>query len=177
MILRVIRPATRDDVPLLPAIEIVGGELFRTVGMDAIAGDEAAPAPVLRAYVDDGRAWVALVDGEVVGYLLADVVDGCGHVDQVTVDPRHARRGIGAALLDRAAGWASARGLDALTLTTFRDVAWNGPYYERCGFRWLVDAEVTPGLAARRADEAAQGLDRWPRGCMRREISGARPVS
>ena len=56
-----------------------------------------------------------------------------------------------------------------LTLTTFAEVPWNAPYYARIGFRVLADAELSPGLRAIRAHEAALGLDRWPRVCMRRE--------
>lgn len=68
------------------------------------------------------------------------------------------------------AGWARGRGATALTLTTFVDVAWNGPYYQRCGFRYLADHEITPGLRAIRAAEAEHGLDRWPRAAMRRDL-------
>ena len=62
------------------------------------------------------------------------------------------------------------RGCAALTLTTFTEVPWNGPYYRRCGFRVLGDAELTPGLRKIRAAEAEHGLDRWPRACLRREL-------
>ena len=48
---------------------------------------------------------------------------------------------------------------------------WNGPYYERCGFRVLADDELTPGLREIRAHEIALGLDRWPRVCMRRDLT------
>jgi predicted N-acetyltransferase YhbS len=82
-----------------------------------------------------------------------------------------ARRGLGRTLLDHAADQASAAGLPALTLTTFADVPWNAPYYTRCGFRVLHDAEITPGLRAIRHRKAALGLDRWPRVCMRRDTS------
>jgi len=49
-------------------------------------------------------------------------------------------------------------------------VPWNAPYYARCGFRILGDAEVTPGLRAIRRREAEMGVDRWPRVCMRRDL-------
>jgi GNAT superfamily N-acetyltransferase len=99
-----------------------------------------------------------------VAYLVAEPVDGALHVEQVSVHPAHARSGIGRALLDEvgAAG--------PLTLTTFADVPWNAPYYARLGFRVLPESEWTPGLRAIRAREAAIGLDRWPRVCMRREV-------
>jgi hypothetical protein len=37
--------------------------------------------------------------------------------------------------------WAQRHGLAALTLTTFTDVPWNMPYYERLGFRHLCDID------------------------------------
>ncbi|MEV8379072.1 hypothetical protein AB0P21_40415 [Kribbella sp. NPDC056861] len=68
------------------------------------------------------------------------------------------------------AGWAAGRRLGALTLSTFRTVAWNAPYYARLGFRELSAVEVSPGLAAVRQEEAALGLDPAERVLMRREI-------
>lgn len=160
-----IRPARHDDVERMRAIERAAGELFRPLGMDAVADDDPGDPAELRAVVDSGRAWVADHEGTAAGYLVAAVVDGEGHVEQVSVDPAFAGRRIGAALVEQAAGWADG----PLTLTTFRDVAWNGPYYERLGFRWLADDEIGPELRAIREAEAAHGLDRWPRGCMRRD--------
>jgi len=57
--------------------------------------------------------------------------------------------------------------IDALTLTTFREVPWNGPYYQRLGFVYLTVEEETPGLRAIRSSERERGLDKWPRACMR----------
>jgi GNAT superfamily N-acetyltransferase len=105
-----------------------------------------------------------------VAYLLADIVDGNAHIEQVSVHPRHSRKGLGKALIEQAVVWARRRGLGAVTLTTFADVPWNAPYYQRLGFRRLQEAELTPGLRAIRAREAAIGLDRWPRCCMRRDL-------
>jgi predicted N-acetyltransferase YhbS len=76
---------------------------------------------------------------------------------------------VGRALLAHAAGRAGEEGLTGMTLTTFAEVPWNAPYYARLGFRVLAEAELTPGLRAIRAAEAAHGLDRWPRVCMRRD--------
>jgi GNAT superfamily N-acetyltransferase len=109
-------------------------------------------------------------DGVPVAYLLAELVDGNGHVEQVSVHPDHAGKRIGRALIEHAAEWARAQGAPVLTLTTFTEVVWNGPYYEKLGFRLLPEAELTPGLREIRAAEAAHGLDRWPRACMRKEL-------
>ncbi|WP_171169526.1 GNAT family N-acetyltransferase [Streptomyces sp. I05A-00742] len=165
-----LRHPAPAELPLLQDIERAAGLLFHGTGMAEIAEDEPLPLDRLERYRRDGRAWVADLGDGPVAYLLADPVDGNLHVEQVSVHPDTARRGIGRALLDHLAAGARAAGIPALTLTTFTDVPWNAPYYERCGFRRLSDDDLTPGLRAIRAREAAHGLDRWPRVCMRREL-------
>ena len=96
---------------------------------------------------------------------------------QLSVVPAYARRGIGRGLLDDVAWWAAAEGLPALTLTTFRSVPWNGPYYARCGFRELAGAELTQGLVGLLAAEAALGLDPADRVAMRRSVDHGERVS
>jgi DNA-binding transcriptional MerR regulator/GNAT superfamily N-acetyltransferase len=166
-----IRAVRDDELPILQDIEWAAGESFRAVGMPEIADDESFPLDVLASYRRAGRAWVAVNDSDLpVAYLLADPVDGNLHVEQVSVHPDSAGRGVGRSLLDHLAGLAVTDGVPALTLTTFTAVPWNAPYYERCGFRCLDEAELTPGLRKIREREAAHGLDRWPRVCMRRDL-------
>jgi len=167
----VIRAARRDDLPALVEIERAAGELFRQLGMDAVADDDPGSVEELLPYLEGDRAFVATgaADGP-VGYLLLDVVDDAAHIEQVSVHPRLARRGLGRALIERAATWARERGLRALTLTTYVEVPWNGPYYERLGFRFLGPDEETPGLRELREHERAHGLDAWPRACMIRDL-------
>lgn len=172
-----IRSADEGDVPLLREIERAAGRLFAPLGMDLVAEDEPPSPSTLRYFHEAGRAWVHVVGKAPVAYLLAEVVDGCGHVEQVTVHPEHAGRRIGLGLIEHLAEWARVRGCPALTLTTFTEVPWNGPHYLRCGFRYLRDAEITPGLREIRAAEARAGLDAWPRACMRRELLGAPDTS
>ncbi|MGH3875055.1 MAG: GNAT family N-acetyltransferase [Pseudonocardiaceae bacterium] len=164
-----IRAARPDDLPALRELERVAGAPFRDLGMTAVADDEPPSIADLAGYQETGRAWVvAYGEDEPVAYLLLDVVDGNAHVEQVSVHPDHARQGLGRKLLETADVWATQRGLPALTLTTYRDVPWNAPYYERLGFRVLTEAQMTAGLRSIRAHEAARGLTQWPRVTMRR---------
>jgi GNAT superfamily N-acetyltransferase len=117
-------------------------------------------------------------DGDVpAAYLIAGIVDGSMHIEQVSVHPRAARRKIGRMLLEHAAAYAAAGGIRALTLTTFAEVPWNAPYYARCGFRVLDDGALSPGMRAVRDREIAHGLHRWPRVYMRRDLDTPRLVS
>lgn len=164
-----IRSARPGDFDAIRAIERRAGQAFATVGLAFVADDEPPSSAVLAHHVAAGTLWVTVDDDDrPVGYARASVVDGEGHLDQVSVDPGHQRRGIAAALIDQVSAWASALGYPGVTLTTYRDVAWNGPVYARLGFRPLGDDELGPELTAIRARERAAGLDAQPRLAMRR---------
>jgi len=168
-----VRPAEPGDVGLLAAIEVAAGERFRAVGMDDIADDDPFPEEVLLAAVADGRLWVAELGGAVVGYALGERVGPAGaqhHLEQVSVVPEAGGRGVGAALVEAVADWARAAGAPSLTLATFRDLPWNGPWYQRLGFATVPDAELDEALRAVRAHEAELGLDVAQRVCMRRAL-------
>jgi len=105
------------------AIDRAAGRMFCDIGMPEIARYDPWPLEDLAARQQAGRLWVtADPAGVPVAFLMASLVDGCLHVEQVSVDPGSARRGLGRALLDHAANQAPAAGLPALTLTTFADV-------------------------------------------------------
>lgn len=168
-----IRPAVLTDLDDVRAVALAAGELFRAVDVPSIsarADDPPQPLEELRVACDDGRVWVADDGGTVVGFVLAEVVDGCAHVEEVSVHPAAQGHGHGGALLDAVAAWAAAEGLAAVTLTTYRDVPWNRPYYERRGFRVLTDDELGAGLRDVVAHEAALGLDPDLRVVMRRSL-------
>ena len=160
------RLATADDHSRIIEIERAAGELFRGIGMTDVADDPPISRIAYERFVVDGGAVVWTADAQIVAYLLLEELDGAAHVEQVTVHPGHARAGIGAQLLAAAGSWAAERGLHAVTLTTFRDVPWNAPYYRRLGFSVFPRAEWGPSLRARMGTEAARGLDAWPRVAM-----------
>jgi ribosomal protein S18 acetylase RimI-like enzyme len=165
-----IRAPRAEELERLREVELLAGQLFRTIGMDEIAAHEPFTIEELATYLDDEHVWVLVQRDGIVGYVLVDVVDGAAHLEQLSVVPDHGRRGFGAALLAHVCDWARQRELDAVTLTTFEHVPWNAPYYARHGFRVLAEHELGPELRRRRDDEAAQGLDPALRVCMRREV-------
>ncbi|MGZ4743112.1 MAG: GNAT family N-acetyltransferase [Oryzihumus sp.] len=154
-----IEPAAAADLPHLVRLEVDAGQLFHTVGLHEVAKHEAT-VEELQEPLAQQRIWVARRDGEVAGYVMAEVLDGNAHVAQVSVPPRHGRQGIGRALVRHVEAWGQAAGCPATTLTTFRDVSWNGPYYARLGYTELPAAAIGPELAATMAREASMpGID------------------
>jgi GNAT superfamily N-acetyltransferase len=165
-----VRLARPDDLPLLPGIEQAAGELFRSVGMDPVADGALPTVQELTVPQRLGRLWVAEEQGQVVGCLRLEMVDDAAHIEQVSVLPSHGRRGIGTRLIEAVDRCGATRGMRRMSLTTFVEVPWNGPYYRRLGFLELRPDQQGPALKRIRAHEAALGLDRWPRMAMRREI-------
>ena len=170
-----IRPGRPDDAEHLRAIEVAAGERFREVGLDAVADDEPWSAEEYRALLEADRIWVADVGGRPVGYVLATDFGGHVHLDQLSVRPEHGGRGLGSALVEVVMGWARDQGATFVTLTTFRDVAWNGPWYERRGFTVDPAAAAEPGLEDVVAWEAEHDFGA-PRVWMRRPVHPVDPA-
>jgi GNAT superfamily N-acetyltransferase len=165
-----IRAPRRDELELLRDIERAAGQLFAEVGFGEIAAHEPESAEALAEYLHDGRAWVITDTDVPVGYAVVDIVDGLAHLEQLSVLPNHGRKGLGAALLEHVCDWAGRQQFDAVTLTTFRDIPWNAPFYARHGFRIIDESELGAELRELRALEATHGLDPALRVCMRRLI-------
>jgi ribosomal protein S18 acetylase RimI-like enzyme len=62
-----IRHGRAADVALLGDIERSAGQVFRTVGLDAVADDEPMPPEVLRRYMEMGLLLVAVAVRSIVG--------------------------------------------------------------------------------------------------------------
>ena len=162
-----IRPVQPEEFPLLSRIEDRAGVLFEQIGMHLAAGVNVADRGELPL--------AAFVAGEPpVGFVW--VVSCCGqaHIEELAVLPSHGRRGIGGSLLEAACRWAGSSGYRQVTLCTFRDVPWNGPFYRSAGFVELEEDEWCPELAEVRAAERAAGLDELsPRVAMIRRLHTA----
>lgn len=172
---RPTRAPTIDELYDIQAISSAAGLRFADHAdrrIAARADDPPFTLTRLQAWEEAGRIWVTTDDvNGPVGFVVVDIVDGLGHVEEMSVHPDHQRAGHGSALLDAAALWCVATGRDAVTLTTFDGVEWNRPFYEGRGFRVLEDDEIGTELRARVRDEEEAGLDPDLRVCMRRDLS------
>ncbi len=101
------------------------------------------------------------------------------HVWELAVRQDRQGRGIGRRLIARAIDQARDLELSSVTLTTFRHVPWNEPFYAKLGFDTLPVAESGPRLESILAREVAQGLPGDRRCAMRlrlrRPVGGAVP--
>jgi GNAT superfamily N-acetyltransferase len=157
-----VRLASVGDLVLLPEIELAAAHLFldyaEALGFDAALLQSAKPIDDLRQALAEDLLWVAVDAQDVpVGFALAVELDGRLHLEEMDVHPAHGRRGFGTALVDAVCAAARLRG-QGVSLSTFREVPWNAPFYARLGFRQLDESELTPVLRRLREDEGRRGL-------------------
>ncbi|MCW4454483.1 GNAT family N-acetyltransferase [Flavobacterium sp. MXW15] len=167
---RCIRPPTVAELPLLQKIEQRAGDLLQGHPAYAVFAAHALPLASLQEGLAAGRLWLVVAGGEVAGYLLGGVLDGDFHVLQMDVDPAHARRGHGRALLRHACTQARRHGFGHAVLTTLRDVPWNAPFYASEGFRELGEAQWGEGLRQTMAEERALGFPMALRVALRKPL-------
>lgn len=148
------QPMTREQaLAMRGAHAMFGSELFTgvTPGKDRVA----APGYVLVA----GRPCVGF----------AHVLEerGTAHLQQFAVDPAHARRGLGTALVEACCEQARLRGYSRLSLTAFRDVPYNAPWYTRLGFLVIDEPD---GILARHMQQEEPYSRLAPRVAMSRPL-------
>jgi GNAT superfamily N-acetyltransferase len=170
-----IRLSRRSEVGALPDIEQQANQLFAShageLGLRSDQVPELSSVAELLIANDDGRLWVAADDqGQIVGFALVVELGLFAHLEEMDVLPAHGRQGLGSALLEAVCSWAYSRGFSAVTLSTFRDVAWNAPFYARRGFSVLPPEELPPELLEVVQRESKIGLRSDLRVIMQREV-------
>lgn len=119
---------------------------------------ECSPADNWRPHLAAGTLWVMEHEGEAIAFMAATIDARRLHIDEIDVTPGHQGQGIGRRLLEAAADWARAKGLSALSLTTFRNIPWNAPFYARVGFREWDPIDAPESINHKLVLEAEMGL-------------------
>jgi NAD(P)H-dependent FMN reductase/ribosomal protein S18 acetylase RimI-like enzyme len=161
--------ARAEDVGEIPKIELAAARLLCGHAPESVLSETTSDA-VLQEALRKGHLWVALAGNTPVGFAHVEVIDArTAHLQEIDVLPAHGRRGLGTRLVTQVCEWAASAGYDSVTLTTFRDVPWNMPFYEGLGFRVVQGAELSAALRAIVEDETRRGLDPSRRVAMERD--------
>lgn len=151
-----LRLARLPDAEAMPGIERAAAVAF--AGEPAIDPARTRAAGDYARLIRKGHSLVAHVGEVMAGFLVAEPFSRELHIWEMDVAPAYQRRGIGAGLVRAAMIDARNTGFRALTLTTFRDLAWNGPFYARLGFEEVTAIDAHPRLAGELANEVDDGL-------------------
>ncbi len=141
------RLARPDEIEIVRDIQRAAGRMFLETPYDWAAVDTVDDASALAAAQDKWHLWVSVDQGDrPVGAGHLTLLGGDLHVRELDVHPDHAGARRGAAILDAVERFFSGRGVDAISLTTFIDVPWNAPYYQRLGFCVVPETEMKSPL-------------------------------
>ncbi|MFD0688487.1 GNAT family N-acetyltransferase [Actinomadura fibrosa] len=153
-----VRPAGPADMADLPAIENSSDRVFRSVGI------VFPPGPTVIEKMIEKGADIVVAGDPPAGFAAFEEVDGAVHLEQIAVRAELMGRGIGVGLLRAVLERAADAGAPGVSLLTFRDVRWNGPWYAKHGFAELPEERWGPGLRSYWDAEVEEGLhDLGPR--------------
>jgi GNAT superfamily N-acetyltransferase len=168
----------RRDIEELQRVEAAAARRFLSVPELAFLAEfGVTDAATHAAAIEDGQAWkVTGSDGRIKGFCYCECHDDALYLAEISTHPDFQRQGVGSLLLAEVKRKAQALGVSQITLTTYRDVAWNGPWYRRHGFEIIVDSQLTPELTCCLAYQRDAGLMVLPR-CAMRYLLGEGEIS
>jgi GNAT superfamily N-acetyltransferase len=154
-----IRLARAEELPLLAQIEQSASVLFLDTPYAFLIDDAPLPLDFVTQQFQAGLVWVSVDGGDtVVGYAVAREVENTLYLQQIDVLPAHGRKGIGTALVTAVCDRAKQQGYKIVSLSTFRTLPWNAPFYAKLGFCPVDAAELTTGFQQIRLKELEAGL-------------------
>lgn len=162
-----IRLARPEDAEAFHEIEEDAASLLREE--PSLAGIPVPPSSSVEEYsklIAKGHCLAAVISDAPIGFAAAGAVGRELHLGEISVARAHQKQGIGAALLRALAVDALNSGFRAITLNTYRDISWNGPFYARHGFVEVENFEGRPHLAESLEAAARLGLPREKRCAM-----------
>ncbi len=154
-----IELAREEDLGKLASIERAAAKRFPDAVITPEIRASVVPLEQLVQALQGGRLWVALTQSlQPVGFIIAELENKSVFILEVDVLPEHQGKGLGRALIQTVIRWTQKQGLPRVTLTTFGDVPWNAPFYERLGFCRLEKDQMTAELARKLDEERNRGL-------------------
>lgn len=169
-----IRSTSSADLPLLPAIEHSAAQAFRQFPQWRWLADGAVMTEAEHARLAALQtSWVAVQGDAPCGFICAETfATQAGrrelHIWELSVHAKMQGKGVGSALMRHAMAFVEADPTcEGITLTTFRTVPFNAPFYTRLGFALLGEDELDDRLSHLLSREIAQGLDARSRCAMR----------
>ncbi|MEP3889446.1 MAG: GNAT family N-acetyltransferase [Hellea sp.] len=169
----IIRETEISDVEQLLLVERSAGSVFKSLpGLAWIADDSVISAEEHKSLLAKGFSWVALdfLSQAICGFIHAEIIEGEFYVGEVSVCETYQKKGIGSKLLKTALTQAKSLGLSTATLTTFIDVPWNAPYYQRLGFVIIPEDTLPRYLERKLQEEKSAGLPLDRRCAMRKKL-------
>lgn len=176
-----VRLAYEKDIEYLAEVERLAAQRFLPYLEQLQIPAELLEGLITRRFLRwaqiENRLWVAvptagIQDTEVrpVGFIVVKFLPHSCFVVELSVRPDFGQRGMGSALVNACCKDAKSRGATQMTLTTFRYVPWNIPFYQKVGFEILPSKDWSEEMRAIVEHETRYGFAPQHRVVMRRSL-------
>lgn len=155
-----IRIATPNDAPLLPCIERSAAQAFDSIPESKWLADSSTLSVERHLQlIKLSTCWVAAdADDCLQGFLSAEQQGADLHIHELSVLQSCQGKGLGRLLIQAAMDYVRENSLRAVTLTTFKSVPWNAPFYCRLGFKVMENLPPDSRLALLLSSEYEHGF-------------------
>lgn len=168
-----VRFANKADYLSLPRIEKSAAKAFLTIGMDEIADMEPLSVSFYNELEQQKPFFIFVAENEnldLLGFCLVIFIDEQPHIKELSVSAEHTGKGIGTLLIQNVVKESKNRDYQAITLTTFTEVPFNAPFYQKLGFAMFTPEHDWPELHSTLQDEKAGVLKNYKRTAMIKNI-------
>jgi len=152
--------AVRDDIGHLAHVEAAAAGVFKDTAFEAEIGSDTLAESILVGCMNANLLWVVRCLERKAPVAFAVLLDhgSAAHLQEISVDAAFARQGVGTQLMNHVLFSLRERGYQAVTLSTYKELPWNAPFYKRFGFESLRPDELSPALRMIREKEQKEGL-------------------
>ena len=153
-----IRRASLSDSTRLQVIEKSAAQLYRNTAYPELAGfDPVSTQVYARHFKRDHAIFIASFRRHptrdeqetrsiAAGFALTAPLEDGLHLHELSVHADFQRQGLGSALLNQVIHHAKLHSYGFVSLTTYRDIGWNGPFYRKAGFVTVKPSEMNASL-------------------------------
>lgn len=151
--------AKETHIPSLSAIEESVGAMFTPGSIPESVLAERVPRDVFADAVSQGRLLAVLDASQIpVGFAFWQNIGAFALLALIEVSPPHGQKGLGKALVLQVINQVAEAGFQQLYLTTFSNIPWNAPFYQKLGFVLLNDEEQPDFIKDILLEERGKGL-------------------
>lgn len=140
------RLATVNDVPKLQTIELAAAAIFSDADLNPHLKNQATSIKAFEESIEQNHCFIITVNDQIAGFCQCGIVDSFWHIFEISIHPDYSRKGFGKQFLNYVVNTASDNQFNAVTLTTFEHIPWNGPFYKKNGFELITENQVLPEL-------------------------------
>jgi GNAT superfamily N-acetyltransferase len=156
----IIRRAQSWEIPLLEYVERSAAEIFRTANLGFLADGDTVDPAALAAMAHANHLWIAANRfDQPIGFVGGEYLNGNFHIVEISVAKEFQGKGVGKALMTAMVQQVSREGYKSVTLTTYKKLPWNAPWYSKMGFFEVNAQDMGREYLDILASEAQHGLD------------------